>query len=276
MNVRAPAKVNLWLHVYPPDETGFHPLDTLFCALDLADEINIDSSGDGIQLIVTGAQLGDTEHNLAWRAAFEFFQATGLSADVTINLQKNIPVGAGLGGGSSDAAAVLSALNQIHDGVLSEADVFAIAARLGSDVPFFLCGSSLAHATGRGEKLRALPPLPSKPALVIMPNFAISTATAYRALDEAETFADQHEITEPNTWDDIKAANTFETVLFERHVELRTARDKLRQSGARIALLSGSGSATFAIYDSAGQRDDAAKLNWPNGSRVLPCSTSSA
>jgi len=106
----APAKINLWLRVFAPDETGYHPLDTLFCAIDLQDELVMDE-GEGIELEVTGADVGPTENNLAYRAAQEYFLAIGEKPGVAIKLDKNIPAGAGLGGGSSDAATTLVGQN---------------------------------------------------------------------------------------------------------------------------------------------------------------------
>ncbi|MGQ0561309.1 MAG: 4-(cytidine 5'-diphospho)-2-C-methyl-D-erythritol kinase, partial [Gemmatimonadota bacterium] len=170
--------------------------------------------------------------------------------------------GAGLGGGSSDAATVLRALNELYDGVLPDTDLFAIAARLGSDVAFFLCGSPLAQATGRGEMLKALPALPRAPIIIIAPDFTIATADAYRWLDDDRAFSSTRQVirTTPRDWNDVAlhATNDFERVVFPRHARLAAYRDALQQSGARIALLSGSGSTVFGVYDSAGARDGAA------------------
>lgn len=263
MTHRAPAKVNLWLRIFAPDQTGYHPLDTLFCALELADEITITGTDPGIEFKALGMDVGPFERNLAYRAADEFYRATGLQPAISIELRKSIPAGAGLGGGSSDAATVLRALNDLHDGVLSDADLFAIAARLGSDVAFFLCGSTLAHATGRGEVLRALPALPRKPLLIVAPHFAISTAEAYRWLDEEGAFS------EPGTlavnaisdWNVVakNAHNDFERVVFAKHPPLADIKSELLNSGALLALLSGSGSTLFAVYASEAERDGAAE-----------------
>ena len=259
----APAKVNLSLRIFAPDDTGYHPLDTLFCAIDLSDTIEIASGEKGITLDVAGPDVGPHERNLAYRAASEFFLATGLEPRVSIHLDKRIPAGAGLGGGSSDAAAVLRELNRMHGGVLPEADELAIAARLGSDVPFFLCGATLAHATGRGEQLRALPSLPRAPLIVIAPRVGIATVDAYRWLDEARAFSrpDDVQWTQPRDWSDVAqhAVNDFEPVLFARYPELAEHKEALIGSGATVALLSGSGSALFGVYGSENDRDGAAR-----------------
>lgn len=248
----APAKVNLWLRVFRPDATGYHPLDTLFCAIDLQDEIEIEG-GRGVELNVTGADLGPPETNLAYRAALEYCHTIGVPANVHIKLSKRIPSGAGLGGGSSDAAAVLRAMQERHGARLPQADLLALAARLGSDVPFFLCGSSFAHATGRGEVLTALPPLPQRHVIVVMPSFSIATRDAYGWLDagralELPATPSAH----PRDWNDVAraAVNDFETVLFERYRELADLTETLKTAGAQIALLSGSGSAVFGVFES--------------------------
>ena len=250
---RAPAKINLWLNVFAPDATGYHPLDTLFCAVDHADDVTIEMTAtEGIDLVVSGADVGPHEKNLARRAAVEFHQTLGIAPRLRIVLQKNIPAGAGLGGGSSDAAAVLLALNELHDGAIGTDDLMSMAARLGSDVPFFLCGSALAHATGRGEVLRGLPSLPVSNVLIAVPAFAIGTRDAYRWLDAAGEFAQPRgdDFTQPHDWHEVdkRAANTFESVLFARYPELEKIRHALRATGARNALLSGSGSAMFGVY----------------------------
>jgi 4-diphosphocytidyl-2-C-methyl-D-erythritol kinase len=257
----APAKINLSLRVFAPDATGYHPLDTLFCALELADEIAFAPANGGIQLEVSGAELGPAQANLAYRAAQEFYRVTGLSPRVSMRLSKRIPAGGGLGGGSSDAATVLHALNQLHQSVVPQDDLMSMAARLGSDVAFFLCGSSLAHATGRGEVLRMLPPLPRAGVILLIPTFGIATADAYRWLDEGRAYspADSQSVSVVD-WDTVaqRAHNAFETVVFRKHPYLAELKSALRESGARIALLCGSGSSLFGIYATLQDRDAAA------------------
>ena len=257
---RAPAKVNLWLRVFRSDPTGYHPLDTLFCAIDLCDRIDIAPADTGIRLHVLGAALGVPENNLAYRAAREYYHQIGVAPSLEITLHKNIPAGAGLGGGSSDAATVLQALQELHENCLPEADVLAIAARLGSDVPFFLCGSPVAHATGRGELLTALPPLPQRSVIVLMPPFTISTSDAYAWLDaNGQLMAPRTHDISARSWHDVEqvAINDFEPVLFQRYPRLRELRDALRASGSSISLVSGSGAALFGVYADAAQAEAA-------------------
>ena len=264
MNERffAPAKINLSLSIFQPDATGYHPIDTLFCALELADEISFEPAAGGIQLDVSGADLGPAHANLAYRAADEFFRAASLPARLSMQLKKRIPAGGGLGGGSSDAATVLRALNQLHRGLLPQDELLALAAHLGSDVAFFLCGSSLAHAAGRGDVLRILPPLPRAGVIVLVPTFGIATADAYRWLDQEGAYSPADaQAGAPYDWNSLaaRAHNAFETVVFRKHPQLAELKSALRESGAQIALLSGSGSTLFGIYATLQDRDRAAK-----------------
>jgi 4-diphosphocytidyl-2-C-methyl-D-erythritol kinase len=248
----APAKINLWLRVFNADSSGYHPVDTLFCAIGLADRLDI-RDGEGLQLEVSGADVGPIESNLAYRAASMFFEAIGKAPDVAIHLQKNIPSGAGLGGGSSDAAATLLALQERHDHPIKLEWLSEMAARIGSDVPFFLCGSPLARGAGRGEQLTPLPPFEERHVLVVIPNFAIATGDAYRWLDDSALLTDPDEPLQlPVGWHDVErqSTNSFEMVLFQRYPVLRRICDFLRENGAGIAHVSGSGSAVFGLFAS--------------------------
>lgn len=262
----APAKINLWLRVLPPDDSGYHPLDSLFCALDLCDRLDVESA-DELELRVEGADTGSTENNLVWRAAVEYHRLIGKPPKVVFHLRKNIPVGAGLGGGSSDAAAALRAMQDLHNHALPEDDLMTLAARLGSDVPFFLCGSPLALARGRGEQLHPLSALPPRYVLLIQPDFAINTRQAYGWLDE-ENACETEVVTGrvPREWPDVEeqAHNTFERVLFRRYPQLGRMRAALQQSGARIAMVSGSGSVLFGVFA------DAAAAHYAQQSLQLP------
>ncbi len=247
----APAKINLWLRVFAPDNTGYHPLDTLFCTLELCDVLNV-APAERFSLDVTGADVGPVEQNLVWRAVHEYCALLGVKPRLAITLNKNIPAGAGLGGGSSDAAAALRALQAWQHDALPQQDLMDLAARLGSDVPFFLCGSAFALASGRGELLEPIPALAPKSVVVVQPDFAIATRDAYQWIDDAKA-CEPHAppLLKPQSWADVKrnAHNTFEAVVFERYAQLAEMRDRLRAAGAQIALLSGSGSALFGVFD---------------------------
>ena len=170
--VRLPAhaKLNLFLRVMAREADGFHGLETLFCLVDLADELRAERrEGRGVTIEVEGAELGPPGENLALRAAAAVLAATGDRFAVQLALTKRIPVRAGLGGGSSDAAAALLAVNRLAGNAVPRHELLQFAARLGSDVAFFLAGAPLALAWGHGERLLRLPPLPPAPALLLTP-----------------------------------------------------------------------------------------------------------
>jgi 4-diphosphocytidyl-2-C-methyl-D-erythritol kinase len=278
IGVSAPAKINLWLRIGPVRPSGYHDLDTLFCALELADSVTLrpGESGTGLRLQVAHAaplaappDLGPASANLAVRAAAAFIEAAGIEPDFQIDLVKRIPAGAGLGGGSSDAAAVLRALEQLRPGVVASAETMRIAGGLGSDVPFFLAGRTLAHGRGRGTRLVAAAPLPARTVLIVLPPFGIATARAYAWLDDdrAQGLLGASDLggnpTHAGSWDDVarRAVNDFEPVIFRRYPELERARDLLTRNRAAPALLAGSGSTLFGVFtDTEDARRAAAEI----------------
>jgi 4-diphosphocytidyl-2-C-methyl-D-erythritol kinase len=260
VEVEAPAKVNLFLSVLEPEPSGYHGIRTLFQALELSDRVRVELvAGREIDLEVVGLEAGPPEENLVRRAASAFLEAAGAERGLRLRLEKRIPAGAGLGGGSSDAAATLRALAVLMPGAVSPERLLAIAERLGSDVPFFLCGSPLALAEGRGERLEPLPPLPSTPVVVALPAVHVSTRIAYEALDRhrasrAPGLAPPGDgtgpVAAPSDWEAVETlgGNDFEAVILPAHPAVARARGALLRTGPRLALLSGSGSAVFAIY----------------------------
>ncbi|HEU0015634.1 MAG TPA: 4-(cytidine 5'-diphospho)-2-C-methyl-D-erythritol kinase [Longimicrobium sp.] len=264
MAVSAPAKVNLFLRILAREETGFHALETLFQAVSLADAVTVEHGEPGIALTVAGGvDTGPPERNLARRAALAFYVRTELTPAVAIRLEKRIPSAAGLGGGSSDAAATLRALNALHGHLLSREALLQLAIGLGSDVPFFLCGSPLALGWGRGERLLALPPLPARPVLIAHPGVAMPTADAFARLAERRGAYAPAGASLPldalASWDAVAALaeNDFQPVVGERIPFIGLALSALRQGGARVALMAGSGSSVFGVFDDADARDQA-------------------
>ncbi len=180
----APAKVNLRLRVLAREDSGYHQIETLFQALDFGDEVEVAEGDRGIRLEVEGMDVGPVEENLAYRAAVSFLDRLRGDGGVSIRLRKRVPPGAGLGGGSSDGAAVLRLLAALHPGAVGEEALLEIAAGLGADVPFFLAPSPLALAWGRGDRILPLSPLPPRPVLLALPPLAVDTPGAYGMLDE--------------------------------------------------------------------------------------------
>ena len=264
--VLAHAKVNLSLRVLAREAGGYHQVESLFCALELADEIEVAlDGGDGIRLDVASPtdvitpppDLGPVEQNLAWRAAAAFAGRAGTSPGIAIRLAKRIPHGAGLGGGSSDAAAVLRALNTLHGDRLPREALLDIAAGLGSDVPFFLTGAALALAWGRGGRLAPLPALPARPVVLAVPRQRVGTADAYEALARTRGREQPHAaavIDLPiRDWADAArgSVNDFEDIVFRDIPALHEVRELLDRSGALLARMTGTGSVVFGVFENA-------------------------
>ena len=253
--VIAQAKINLGLRVLARDEAGYHGIETVFARLELGDEVTVRITGGARSLDCRGADTGPVEQNLAWRAALAMREATGWPVGFAITIEKKIPVGAGLGGGSADAGAVLRALNALSPEPVSRDALLAIAATLGADVSFLTSELPFAFGTGRGERLRPFPPLPERNVVLVQPGFAVATADAYRWLD-----ADRGGAVPPAksagapptvwTWDAIAplTANDFEPVIAARHAVVADVAAALRRSGAFIARLAGSGSSVYGIF----------------------------
>jgi 4-diphosphocytidyl-2-C-methyl-D-erythritol kinase len=265
VRIAAHAKANLFLRVLAREDTGYHGIETLFVLLDLADELHVERRPDGIELVVRGADTGPTAENLAYRAADLLLEATGRRFGVRIELDKQIPVQAGLGGGSSDAAATLHAVNALAGNVVPRHEIIQYAARLGSDVPFFAAGAPFALAWGRGERLLRLPAPPGAPALLVVPPFGVSTKDAYARLAAARQLEPRRgavalDLDALGTWGSIGrlGGNDFESALFGLRPELKAVFERLAETGPVLARLAGSGSALVAVYKTVGQRDDAA------------------
>ncbi len=262
-----PAKINLFLHVLARESSGLHGIETLFCRIDLADHLTVERTNSGIELEVTGADLGAVEDNLVWRAADFVLSATGRKFGVRMRLDKRIPAGAGLGGGSSDAAAALDAVNQLAGNPVPRGELFHAAARLGADVPFFLANTPLALAWSHGTRMVRLSALPSRPVLLVVPPVRVSTADAYREIDqilgpERDRGAVAMDAAMLSNWGDVArlSGNTFEPVIFAKHPEVRAAFEALAGTAPMLCRMSGSGSALFAVYRSVRDRDDAAMM----------------
>jgi 4-diphosphocytidyl-2-C-methyl-D-erythritol kinase len=262
---KAHAKTNLFLRVLAREESGYHSIETLFALLELHDTITVERAERGIELHVEGADTGPTEQNLVYRAAKMVLDATGAKVGVRITLQKQIPVQAGLGGGSSDGAAALHAVNCLVNDAVPRHEILQFATKLGSDVAFFASGAPLAIGWGRGERLFRLPAPPSAPALVVVPDFGVSTKHAYELLQIGKGSGSRRgavvlDMDSLTTWGGIGrlGGNDFETVLFGKEPKLRELFERLAQTGPRLVRVSGSGSAVIAIYAGESQRDNAA------------------
>lgn len=279
VDVLAPAKVNLFLRILHRRSDGYRELETLFQTVSLSDRVSVtihDVEDARVDLDVVGADVGSAAENLAVRAVDAFRRETGFRQRISIRLEKHIPAGAGLGGGSSDAAAVLRALAAMTE-LTSEEGLEGAARDLGSDVPFFLVGQPASLGRGRGEVLEVVGALPSRSLVIALPPVHLSTVEAYAGVNEARRGAvdDPHggpRALDPHTlgWDALGslAENDFEAMVSAGHPAVRASLDGLKAQGAEVALLSGSGAACFGLFSDApvARRAAAAlteRLGWP-------------
>lgn len=264
VSVACPAKVNLLLRILAREESGYHQIETLFQAVGLFDRVDVRPGGAGISLIVDRSEpapgvgdiigdIGDPDGNTVMKAARAFFSATGIAPAISLTLTKRIPAGTGLGGGSSDAAGTLIALNLLHGSPLDREALVRIGGRIGADVPFFCAGRPTVLAWGRGDRLLSCAPPPAAHAVLAIPRDRVSTAGAYRDASAELTLPALSKLLEgfdSSDWRRIAAhqSNDFEGAVFSRHPPLRKVRDALAGRGALVARLTGSGSAVFGVF----------------------------
>jgi 4-diphosphocytidyl-2-C-methyl-D-erythritol kinase len=249
--VSAPAKVNLILDVLGRRPDGYHDVAMLMVRLSLQDRVRVTlTAGNGIAVTCPGLDLAVGEENIAARAARLFLEHTGLASGVAIAIDKRIPAAAGLGGGSSDAAAVLLALNDLLGAGLSRGELQALGMRLGADVPFFLCGEMAAWATGIGERLEPWRGLPPCWLVLANPRFAVSTAWVYQNLGLTHQRCMSKIPRFPERADGLAQLlrNDLEPVTMTRHPEIAAIKARLRGAGALGALMSGSGPTVFGVF----------------------------
>ena len=256
------AKINLHLEILGKRPDGYHELFTVFQTVSLCDELTFEDAERGIELVMNGLPLPQGDKNLVVRAANALRSATGIDRGAKIGLRKRIPVGGGLGGGSSNAAVTLIGLSKLWKLQTSESDLDRIASHLGSDVPFFLKGGT-AFGTGRGEIIENMDDFPLRVALIVSPRLHVSSATAYAGLNAPNlTNTGSNRILNVSraadlTCEDLK--NDFEKTIFARFPEIGRAKDRLLELGAENALMSGSGASVFGIFDNEETRHTALK-----------------
>jgi 4-diphosphocytidyl-2-C-methyl-D-erythritol kinase len=255
--IKAPAKLNLRLKVTGVRPDGYHELVSVMVPVSLFDELQLTPAPPGfLELTCDGYAVPADEGNLAWRAVAEFRRRTGADTGLRIRLAKNIPVAAGLGGGSSDAAAVLLCLNEMEGSPLSTRDLHSLAAGLGADVPFFLgCRPSLAR--GIGDVLEPIANWPAHHYVIVTPRLQVSTAWVYGHLRlKGLTRDEYHYIMQRLSGDSLVVAhileNDLETVTSASYPIIETIKRALLDAGAAGALMTGSGPSVFALFDSLG------------------------
>ena len=256
---QSPCKVNLLLNILGRRADGFHDLETVFYPIGVYDRLSFARAGQGIELRCSDAALPADSRNLVYRAAALFLEEARIKEGVRLELQKHIPLAAGLGGGSGNAATTLLGLNELFGGPLAPEQLHRLAASLGSDIAFFLQHKP-ALATGRGERLQPLDPFPALQGaafVLIYPGFGISTAWAYEQLARFPKALNgepgrAQKLVELLRGPDMAAAsaafyNSLEAPALEKYPLLEMFQEFLRANGAVAALMSGSGSTTFAL-----------------------------
>ena len=273
LKIEVYAKINLSLRILGKIEGGYHSLETIFQNISLADRLSFTPTIGEIEVCCNHAAVPEGKENLAYQAAVSCLKILRVKdKGLKIEIDKGIPVGSGMGGGSADAAGTILACEKLFGPVPGgDTTRFALAASLGADVPFMLYGGR-ALAWGIGERMLQLPVKGSTPVLLIFPELEVSTSWAYRALDNAKAEGMHTEIMDVNSgplnWEELIGqlgptgglVNDFEPVVFAYHPELRELKLLLREAGADVALMSGSGSAIFGLFTDRKNRDRAREV----------------
>ncbi|MBR0365613.1 MAG: 4-(cytidine 5'-diphospho)-2-C-methyl-D-erythritol kinase [Clostridia bacterium] len=252
---RSYAKINLSLDVLGKREDGYHNVEMIMQTVSLFDLIIVDKTSAGVRIATNRKFLPTNEKNIAFAAAMKFFEYTKIRGGCKILIQKNIPVSAGLAGGSGNGAAVLCVLDRLYNTGLTAEELSSIAVGLGADVPYCITGGT-ALATGIGEILTPLPALPDCNILMVKPHVSVSTPAIYSALD-SETIMnhpDTAAITDALSRNDLAAVasnmeNVMGAVTERMHPVVRGIRNKLVKNGALGAVMSGSGPTVFGIFE---------------------------
>ncbi len=252
--IEAPAKINLTLDIKAKRADGYHELETIMHQIGLVDRIFLERGGKDIRLTTDSEEIPDNEENLAYQAAQLLYNKFGLREGLQIFIEKNIPVGAGLAGGSTNAAAVLAGINELFALGMEREELFDLGSSLGSDVPFCLLGGT-ALASGRGEILTPVDLGPKLNIVLVKPDFQLSTREVYGGfcLDKVDKFPDNTAFLAAwNNYDIISVAqemnNALETVSIAWYPEIAVIKQQLCDLGALNALMSGSGPSVFALF----------------------------
>jgi 4-diphosphocytidyl-2-C-methyl-D-erythritol kinase len=276
------AKINLGLRVHGRREDGYHELTTAFQTISLHDNLAFQNLPDGrLELACSDPEIPADESNLVMRAAVALRERYGVGRGARVELQKVVPAGGGLGGGSSDAAVTLLGLANLWEVETDARELAEIGARLGADVPFFLTGGT-ALGTGTGTEIKPLEDAPKMHLVVVTPGVKVSTAEAYKALGARALTKDEAaaNLSVSRTEADFSVShsgvmsNDFEPVVVRLYPEIGRATEALAEAGAGVTLLSGSGSSVFGVFESKGEAGGArAALKPERGWRVFACET---
>lgn len=274
ISVRCFAKINLYLNVLGKRPDGFHDIHTVFQTIDLYDKLHIQRAEKCIEFRCNSDELPKDDDNLVLQAVRLFGEATGQEQILRVVLEKRIPIAAGLGGGSSDAAAALRALNELNNKVLQQEQLLGIAAEIGSDVPFFFTGGS-AVGRARGDRITPMEDLPKMNLVLLSPCIQIRAAEAYKQFDltSGVSIGDSDDRERPGEglpplvpW-----RNDLERGIFAIHPDLRSLKQRLSDLGAAEAVMSGSGSTIVSLFSDPEVADAAAKEFHSQGITATTC-----
>ncbi|NFI04760.1 4-(cytidine 5'-diphospho)-2-C-methyl-D-erythritol kinase [Clostridium botulinum] len=255
MNIKAYAKINISLDVIGKREDGYHLLKMIMQNIDLYDIVQVEKIPNGIKLKCNKPYVPTDERNLAYKAAKLFKETYNIKSGIYINIEKNIPVSAGLAGGSTDAAAVLKIMNKMFNINVSQSELMNLGLKLGADVPYCICGGT-ALCEGIGEKVTKLKPFRDKILVVVKPPFGVSTKEVYKAFDLSKV------IFHPKTNELISnieknninfivnnMKNLLENVTLGRYKIISTIKEEINTCGALGSMMSGSGPTVFGFFD---------------------------
>lgn len=266
--IKAPAKINLALKIKGLRKDNFHELEMIMQSISLADRIKLKKKSGGIILKTSHTDLPTDEKNLAYQAAEIFFAKNKVQAGVEIYIEKNIPIAAGMAGGSTDAAAVLKGLYQLFELEAEQQELKNDLLKIGSDVPYCLEGGT-AYASGRGEIIKDLPFIGEKYLVVVTPAFLMSTPEVYKLYDQLnlknnfdfEAVLNNLKNDSEIDWS-LDFKNDLTAAAEEICPEIKEVKDIFKNTRAQFTLLSGSGPTVFSIYDKRAQAEKVA-VNWP-------------
>jgi 4-diphosphocytidyl-2-C-methyl-D-erythritol kinase len=263
------AKINLTLSILDRKADGYHAIETILQSIELHDLLKFrftKSTDFGVELDAGLSGLPCDETNIIYKACEAFHGAHPIRAKVEVAIEKNIPLGSGLGGGSSNAAVTLIALSRYSNWPLDRPKLLQLAKGLGSDVSFFLYGGT-AHGTGRGDDISPLNDAPYHPVLVVYPGFSCSSAEIYRKFDEVGLLTENANFIKilndlkPESYRAIvsQIGNDLEKIVFALYPDLDSIKKRLLETGAVAAALTGSGSAVFGLFENAADLENAAQ-----------------
>lgn len=251
---KAYAKINLSLDVLRKREDGYHEVKMIMQSIGLCDDITVKKQPSGIKLVMNTKTLPNNEKNLAYKAAALMIDEYNITSGVAISLKKNIPVAAGLAGGSTDAAGVMLAMNELFELGATKEELMKKAVRLGADVPFCILGGT-ALAEGIGEELTPLPAAPGATILIAKPNISVSTKEVYTNLhvDELKAHPDVDGMTKSIACHDLdgvieRIGNVLENVTIHFYPVIDQIKTMMKENGAENALMSGSGPTVFGVF----------------------------